>query len=202
VQGYSKWNDQVQQAQTVLAGAVAKHQDAGDFDLPDAVLDKAKAGAHSRWIDAELADVPIAFLADADTTGGNSGSPVINAKGQLVGFNFDRVWENVAGDYLWRASHSRNVISDARYLYWMLDEVEGAEHLLTELGLADFQAPPPKESDAVEQQAEPGAQPSAAKPASAPGCGCVVEHQPQAPAALLFALVGLAGIGLRRRSDA
>ncbi|KIG13664.1 hypothetical protein DB30_07872 [Enhygromyxa salina] len=209
VQGYDKWNDQTQAPQTVLAGAVAKHRDAGEFDLPDNVLAKAKTASTSRWIDAELGDVPIAFLADGDTTGGNSGSPVINAKGELVGFNFDRVWENVAGDYLWRASHSRNIIVDARYLYWMLDEVEGAEHLLTELGLADFQGAAPKgdAGDATEQ-ANDGSGSSAeragakadtaAKPASAAGCGCVVDDQPWAPGVLLFGLLGLAG--LRRRN--
>jgi MYXO-CTERM domain-containing protein len=200
VQGYSKWNDKVQEPQTVLAGAVAKHQDTGDFDLPDAVLAKAKTASQSRWIDAELGDVPIAFLSDADTTGGNSGSPVIDARGQLVGFNFDRVWENVAGDYLWRASHSRNVISDARYLYWMLDEIEGAEPLLKELGLAEFQGPTPKQASAPEP-ARAGPKPATAgKPASSGGCGCVVDPQPQAPGALLVGLVGLAGLGLRRRA--
>jgi MYXO-CTERM domain-containing protein len=200
VQGYSKWNDQVQEPQTVLAGAVAKHQDAGEFDLPDAVLAKAKTAATSRWIDAELGDVPIAFLADADTTGGNSGSPVINAKGELVGFNFDRVWEAVAGDYVWRASHSRNINVDARYLYWMLDEIEGAEHLLTELGVADFQGAAHKGDAGAEAEPAkraPTKPASAGKPASTPGCGCVVDEQPGAPGVLLFGLLGLAG--LRRR---
>ena len=50
---------------------------------------------------------------------------MVDAKGQLVGFNFDRTWENVAGDYVWRVSQSRNIIADARYLFWMLDEVAG-----------------------------------------------------------------------------
>ncbi|PRQ08823.1 S46 family peptidase [Enhygromyxa salina] len=205
VQGYSKWNDQVQEPQTVLAGAVAKHRDAGEFDLPDAVLEQAKTATASRWIDAELGDVPIAFLADCDTTGGNSGSPVINGKGELVGFNFDRVWENVAGDYLWRASHSRNVIADARYLYWMLDEVEGAGHLLTELGVAEFEGAAPKgapsgEAEGAKQGERTGTKPATArKPASAAGCGCTVEQEPWAPGVLLFGLVGLAGLRRRKR---
>ncbi|WP_181197400.1 S46 family peptidase [Enhygromyxa salina] len=202
VQGYAKWNDEQQVAQTVLTGAVAKHKDAGEFDLPDAVLAKAKSASQSRWIDPELGDVPVAFLADGDTTGGNSGSPVIDAKGRLVGFNFDRVWENVAGDYAWRAIQSRNVISDARYLYWMLDEVEGAEHLLKELGVADYQpsAAKPGPDSAPEAAAPEGAK-QAAKPASSkPGCGCTVDGEPWAPGLLIFTFAGLAGVRTRTRS--
>jgi MYXO-CTERM domain-containing protein len=194
VQGYAKWDGQQQTPQTDLAGAVAKHTDSGEFDLPDAVLAKAEAAKSSRWADAELGDVPVAFLADGDTTGGNSGSPVIDGKGRLVGFNFDRVWENVSGDYAWRPDQSRNIISDARYLYWMLEEVAGAEHLLTELGVADWQPPPPSSSGAGAKEVEP------VEPGKR-GCGCVVAdgEGPERGAGLL-GLLGLLGLyGLRRR---
>jgi MYXO-CTERM domain-containing protein len=202
VQGYDKWNGETQKPQTVLAGAVAKHRDAGEFDLPDAVLAKAEGASNSRWADRDLSDVPIAFLADGDTTGGNSGSPVIDAEGRLVGFNFDRVWENVSGDYVWRPSQSRNIIADARFLYWMLEEVEDAQHLLEELGLTDYQPPaePEKtkadESDAADAQAKP----AASKPGSKGGCACVVdEGRSPSPLPLLLALTGLGVLGLRRR---
>jgi MYXO-CTERM domain-containing protein len=192
VQGYEKWDGSEQTPQTVLAGAVAKHQDAGEFDLPDEVLAKASTAPTSRWADADLGDVPIAFLADGDTTGGNSGSPVVDAQGRLIGFNFDRVWENVSGDYAWRPDQSRNVISDARYLYWMLDEVVDGKHLLAELGVADYQ-PPPRVEERASGQAEP--QP-AAPPAR--GCGCVVE--PGAPLGVGATLL-LFGLGLVRRRE-
>ena len=84
-----------------------------------------------------LGDVPDrASWADADTTGGNSGSPVIDGKGQLVGVNFDRVWENVANDFGFNPTVARNVSVDVRYLLWMLEEVEGAGALLEELGVS------------------------------------------------------------------
>jgi MYXO-CTERM domain-containing protein len=192
IQGYTKWDGSEQQPQTTLAGAVAKHQDAGDFDLPDEVLAKASSAPSSRWADRDLDDVPIAFLADGDTTGGNSGSPVVDAKGRLIGFNFDRVWENVSGDYAWRPDQSRNVISDIRYLYWILDEVVDGQHLLVELGVADYQ-PPTRVDEQLGGQQEP-------QPANPParGCGCMVE--PTTPLGIGSLLVfGLALVSLRRR---
>ncbi len=77
----------------------------------------------------------MAFLADADTTGGNSGSPTVNGKGELVGVNFDRVWENVANDFGYNPEVARNVNVDVRYVLWMLDQVEDADALLRELGV-------------------------------------------------------------------
>jgi MYXO-CTERM domain-containing protein len=209
IQGYSKWNEEVQVPQTVLAEAVTKHRDAGDFDLPDAVLAKAKTASASRWIDRDLGDVPIAFLADGDTTGGNSGSPVIDGKGQLIGFNFDRVWETVSGDYAWRASQSRNVISDIRFLYWMLDEVAGAKHLLDELGVAGYQPPPPEAKPDAEVDASKStdaAKPDAAgkRSSASASCMCSVDEPGRTGSSLgLMGLLfmGLLGLGrMRRRS--
>ena len=73
------------------------------------------------------------FLADCDTTGGNSGSPMIDGKGRLVGVNFDRVWENVANDFGYNPDVARNVSADVRYLLWLLTTVEGATGLISEL---------------------------------------------------------------------
>jgi MYXO-CTERM domain-containing protein len=198
VQGYEKWDGSEQQPQTVLAGAVAKHQGAGDFNLPAAVLAKAEGSKQSRWVDRELGDVPIAFLADGDTTGGNSGSPVIDGKGRLVGFNFDRVWENVAGDYAWRPAQSRNVISDARFLYWMLEEVEDAAHLLDELGVADYQPPPEPPPVTAQTQAEGLAK--AGKDKGKGGCACTLaDERPLAPWGLSVLVFALGFAGVRRR---
>jgi MYXO-CTERM domain-containing protein len=190
IQGYTKWDGSKQVSQTDLAGAVAKHTDSGDFDLPDPVLDKAKDAPKCRWVDRELGDVPVAFLADGDTTGGNSGSPVIDGKGRLIGFNFDRVWENVSGDYAFRPEQSRNVISDVRYLYWMLDEVVAGKHLLEELGVADYQ-PPKEEPEVTTTQGPPPVEPPQR------GCACAVE--PAAPLGPSLLLLGL--LFLRRRRE-
>lgn len=191
VQGYDKWDGSTQSPQTTLAGAVAKHTGEGEFDLPDALLEAAQSAKDSVWFDPELGDVPVCFLANGDTTGGNSGSPVINGAGELVGFNFDRVWENVAGDYAWRPGHSRNVISDARYLYWVLGEVASGEHLLKEMGVADYQ-PPPRPDTNVKRPRE--------KTPVKPGCACSTDDRAIGVQGSLAATLGLlALLGLRRR---
>ena len=96
------------------------------FSIPTFVLDAA------RLVRPE--QIPLDFLADADTTGGNSGSPVINGRGELVGLNFERVWENVANDLGYNPDVARNVSVDIRFLTWLL-EVQKADSVLKELAL-------------------------------------------------------------------
>ena len=95
--------------------------------------------SHSRAIHSgpKLKDVPVAFLADGDTTGGNSGSPVVNGRGELVGVNFDRVWENVANDFGYNPDVARNISVDVRYLLWVLETLNGeaARGVLEEMGV-------------------------------------------------------------------
>lgn len=135
VQGYSPRDAVTMEPQTTLKGVLEKLTGVEPFDVPARVRERAEGRTKSRWDDARLRDVPIDFLADCDTTGGNSGSPVIDGRGRLVGVNFDRVWENVANDFGYNAEVARNVSADVRYLLWLLDEVEGAAPLLKELGV-------------------------------------------------------------------
>ena len=133
VKGYAPRDGTWSVPQTKLRGVIEKHTNAEPFDVPDKVLAAAEAGKLGRWKDARLGDVPVNFLADADTTGGNSGSPVVNGRGELVGVNFDRVWENVANDFGYNPEVARNVNVDVRYMLWILEEVEKATELLQEL---------------------------------------------------------------------
>ena len=135
VRGYSPREAVTMAPQTTLAGAVAKHTGEDPFDLPARVREAFAAKRFGRWADPVLGQVPIDFLADCDTTGGNSGSPTIDGEGRLVGANFDRVWENVANDFGYNPEVARNVNADVRYLLWLLEEVEGASVLLKELGV-------------------------------------------------------------------
>jgi hypothetical protein len=121
--------------QTTLHGVVEKQTGQEPFNAPKSVLAAAAERRYGRWKADGLGDVPVDFLADADTTGGNSGSPVVNSRGELVGVNFDRVWENVANDFGYNADVNRNVNVDVRYLLWMLDQIEHADALLQELGI-------------------------------------------------------------------
>jgi len=125
VKGYSPRPGITYEAQTTLAQMLAKQTGKAPFDLPQSILDAARS-AHPE-------QVPLDFLADADTTGGSSGSPVLNGRGELVGLNFDRPWENVAGDFGYDAAVARNISVDIRFLLWLLKDVEHADGLLKEL---------------------------------------------------------------------
>jgi hypothetical protein len=137
VQGYAPRDGVFMRPQTTVGGIVEKDTGEEPFDAPRELLAAAARAPQSRWADGRLKDVPVAFLADADTTGGNSGSPVINGRGELVGVNFDRVWENVANDFGFNPEVARNVSSDVRYLLWILETLYGdaAKGLLSEMGL-------------------------------------------------------------------
>lgn len=125
VKGYSPREAVLMTPHTTLAGAMAKDTGEEPFDMPQKIRDVYAKG--------QAAQVPVDFLADCDTTGGNSGSPMIDGKGRLVGVNFDRVWENVANDFGYNPDVARNVSADVRYLLWLLTEVEGAPALAAEL---------------------------------------------------------------------
>ena len=104
-----------------------KHTGEEPFAIPKFILDAARSAKADR--------IPLDFLADADTTGGNSGSPVVNARGELVGLNFDRPWENVANDFGYDPSVARNISVDIRFFLWLLEDVQKADFVLRELGL-------------------------------------------------------------------
>ena len=114
---------------------IDKHTGEEPFDAPERIREAWAEQRLGRWVDVGLEDVPICYLSDCDTTGGNSGSPSIDSRGRLVGVNFDRVWENVANDFGYNPEIARNVSVDVRYLLWILEEIEGARALLEELGV-------------------------------------------------------------------
>jgi hypothetical protein len=183
--------------QTILGGAVQKNTGTAPFNLPKPVLEKAGSAKHSYWSDPGLGDVPTCFLSNADTTGGNSGSPVIDANGKLVGLNFDRVWENIAGDFGWGAARSRNVSVDIRYMLWLLDRVAGADAILTELGVAGFRSQPARR--AREAPASTAPIPSNGSPPEAKSCGCSFERREAHLGWVLAALWLVSGLRRRKR---
>ncbi|MBC8072760.1 MAG: S46 family peptidase, partial [Deltaproteobacteria bacterium] len=130
VQGYVPRDGLLAAPRTSLSGLLAKHTGVDPFDVPQAIRDAAPQAKTTWWADPTLADVPVAMLSNADTTGGNSGSPVIDGRGRWIGLNYDRVWENIAGDFGYSPERSRNIIVDVRYLLWILDEVLHADALL------------------------------------------------------------------------
>ncbi|NOY25590.1 MAG: S46 family peptidase [Oligoflexia bacterium] len=135
VQGYSPRDGVWNLPHTTVAGVVAKASDA-PFDAPPRLLKAAADAPDSRWADPELHDVPVDFLTTLDTTGGNSGSATLNAKGQLIGLIFDGNYEAMSADWLFDPALTRSIHVDIRYLLWMLEDVEHADWLVEELGQA------------------------------------------------------------------
>jgi|CXWL01.1.fsa_nt_gi hypothetical protein len=137
VEGYRPRDAVWMEPQTTLSGLLQKHTGVEPFAAPALLLAAAAEAPTSRHADPRLGDVPVAFLASADTTGGNSGSPVLNGRGELVGVNFDRVWENVANDFGYNPEIARNISVDVRYLLFVLEHFGGADarRVLEELGV-------------------------------------------------------------------
>lgn len=134
VAGYAPRDGVVYTSRTTVQGLLDKETGKEPFANPQALLAAAAARKQSRFCDPKLGDVPVCFLTNGDTTGGNSGSPVINGRGELIGLNFDRVFEAVAGDFGWHPARSRNVVCDIRYVLWVIESVCPCPRLLKELG--------------------------------------------------------------------
>lgn len=113
----------------ILQKAVSGNEDYAADDNLVAVL---KSGSTGRF--GKDGIVPVAFIASNHTTGGNSGSPVLDAKGRLVGINFDRIWEGVMSDLYYEPALSRNVAVDIRYVLFVIEKVGKCDRLISEMG--------------------------------------------------------------------
>ena len=137
VMGYTKPGSSTPEASfTTLEQVADKATGKDPFDAPQAQLDAIKAKRYSGMTDAKLKTVPVNFLSDLDITGGNSGSPVLDAHGKLVGLAFDGNWESVASNWVFDPSMSRMISVDQRYMRWIMQEVMPAPQLLKEMGVA------------------------------------------------------------------
>ncbi len=118
---------------TTLRGIPAKHQGKGDFDAPAEQLAAIKAGEFGKYGMKSLNSVPVNFLATLDTTGGNSGSPVLNKNAELVGLLFDGTLDAVISDWDFNEKTTRSICLDARYMQWQMKYVDKADRLLKEM---------------------------------------------------------------------
>jgi hypothetical protein len=137
VQGYTKLDGSRQAPFTTVEQMAAKATGEAPFDAPQALLDAVKAKRYGGYASKPLGTVPVNFLADLDITGGNSGSPVMDARGELVGLVFDMNWEAVVSNWVFDPDMTRVIAMDARYMRWILDEVLPAPRVLAELELAE-----------------------------------------------------------------
>lgn len=135
---------------TSLTGLTAKYTGEDPFQAPAPLLKAVQNSRSSEFFKGDLSgkypvqssnlfqvksfnNVPVNFLSSADTTGGNSGSPVMNAKGELVGLNFDSTYESISKDWYFNADITRAIHVDIRYILWLMAEVDGADNLLKEM---------------------------------------------------------------------
>ena len=135
IKGYSPEDAVYKSPITTLAGAVAKATGVAPFVLPRSIIDKHASRDFGQFMHPKLKDIPTAILYDTDTTGGNSGSPILSGEGKLVGVNFDRAFEATINDFAWNESYSRSIGVDIRYALWITGKVFGAHHLLKEMGV-------------------------------------------------------------------
>jgi len=121
---------------TTASQIVAKDTGKDPFNSPKKLLAAIKARTYGAYADPALGgELPIDFLSDLDTTGGNSGSPTLNGKGELVGLLFDGTLEGVASDVVFNPAATRSISVDACYMIWTLDLLDGGDHLIKEMGL-------------------------------------------------------------------
>ena len=135
VEGYAPRDAVRYTPQTTIAGILQKNTGSGEFDAPKSELDAIRANKTAGYVDANLGSVPVDFLSDVDTTGGNSGSPTLNAKGELCGLLFDGTYESLGSDFIVDPTITRSIHVDAVYMLWVMDAVDGAHNLLKEMGL-------------------------------------------------------------------
>lgn len=127
---------------TTLEGIMEKQDPADpDFEVPQKLIDLYRAKDYGRY--GADGDMPVCFLSSLHTTGGNSGSPVLNGRGELIGINFDRMWESTMSDILFDPDKCRNISVDVRYVLFVLDKYLGATRLIDEMELVSHAGPVP-----------------------------------------------------------
>ena len=133
VQGYDPRDAVTYRYYTTLKGVVDKYKPNDyEFDLPQRVIDLNNEQDYGRY-GSSKGYMPVCFLTTNDITGGNSGSPVMNGNGELIGLAFDGNWESMSGDIAYEPALQRTIVVDIRYVLWVIDVYAGAKHLVDEM---------------------------------------------------------------------
>jgi hypothetical protein len=132
IKGYNLYDGAWAVPFTTVEGMIEKDGQQPDYVVNEK-LEKAYRKKHPKMVGAKKEDQPLALLYNTDTSGGNSGSPVLNKYGQLIGLNFDRTFEATVNDYAWDDSYSRSIGLDIRFVLWVLNDVADAGYLTKEM---------------------------------------------------------------------
>jgi len=135
VQGYEPQDAVLYLPFTTAEGVAAKNTGVEPFDAPPALLEAVVEADYGPYASDELGTLPVNFLSDVDTTGGNSGSATIDNEGRLVGLLFDGNWESMIADWDFLPEVTRSIHVDIRYVLWVMDRIDHAWNLLEEMGV-------------------------------------------------------------------
>ncbi|MDQ7817769.1 MAG: S46 family peptidase [Melioribacteraceae bacterium] len=136
IKGYSPADATYMEPFTTIDGVIEKNSTGeDDFAIPDKLRVLYSSKDFGKYVSTKRNKLPVAMLYNMDTTGGNSGSPILDSYGRLVGVNFDRAFEATINDFAWNESYSRSIGVDIRYVLWVLDKFSGAQNILNEIGI-------------------------------------------------------------------
>ncbi len=136
VRGYWPADATYMKPYTTIKGIMEKGATGNpDFSYPAQIRSLWETKDFGQFAAKDLNDVPVSFLYNMDTTGGNSGSPIMNANGELIGVNFDRAYGATINDYAWNESYSRSIGVDIRYVLWVASKIDHADFLVKEMGV-------------------------------------------------------------------
>jgi hypothetical protein len=135
VKGFAPYDGMEYVHYSTLKGVIEKENpEIFDYKVNTKLKELYEAKDYGRYANAK-GELPVAFIASNHTTGGNSGSPVINANGDLIGVNFDRVWEGTMSDVNYDVKRCRNISVDVRYVLFIIDKFANAQNILNELNI-------------------------------------------------------------------
>lgn len=136
IKGYSPVDATYMTPFTTVKGLIEKgNSELPEFAYPESIKAAWLAKNFGAYAKKELNDVPVNILYNMDTTGGNSGSPIMNAYGDLIGVNFDRAYDATINDFAWNEDYSRSIGVDIRYVLWVADKIDNAQFIIEEMGI-------------------------------------------------------------------
>ncbi|MCB0738139.1 MAG: S46 family peptidase, partial [Bacteroidetes bacterium] len=133
IKGYNPADGVYSAPVSTLKGILEKGASPGEYTVGDKLKNAIETKNNGTYYLKAIESVPVNILYNTDTSGGNSGSPIMDKNGNLIGLNFDRAYEACVNDFAWNDEYSRSIGVDIRYILWVAENVDNAKHLVTEM---------------------------------------------------------------------